>query len=116
MNRTDSPQPESIDQMLSRFMKSEMPNPWPMAPSPQIESGPILPAPAPRSAGSSPLTSSRYSLAASVVLILGGCWLLSNLLSDNPNPNRFGNLDGGNASLKHFEKLLAPKPKFDKIP
>jgi len=114
MNRTDSPQLEAVDQMLSRFMKSEIPHPWPTAPSLQAESGPISPSSAPRLTGSSPLVSSRYSLAASVMLILGGCWLLSNLLSDKPNPNRSGGLDGGNASTKHLEKLLTPAPKFNK--
>lgn len=112
MNRTDSLQPEAIDEMLSRFMKSEMPHPWPKAPTPQV--GSITPASSPRLTDSSPLVSSRYSLAASVVLILGGCWLLSNLLSDNPNPNRFGGLDGGNASTKLLEKLAMPAPKFNK--
>jgi hypothetical protein len=112
MNRTDSLQLEAVDEMLSRFMKSEMPHPWPKAPSPQ--SGPITPASSPSLTSPSPLVSSRYSLAASVALILGGCWLLSNLLSDHPNPNRFGGLDGGNASTKHLEKLATPAPKFNK--
>ena len=106
MNRTDSPQLEAVDQLLTRFLKSEMPQPWPKPPA--LPNAIVTPAANALPTGPSPLVGSRLSLAASVALIVGGCWLLSNLTGDRPAPTRdqSGSLEGGTAGTKHLEKVL----------
>ena len=57
------------------------------------------------------MSSSRMSLAASVALILGGCWFLSSILGTTPSANRGMTLDGGSASSKPMHNLLKQSPK-----
>jgi len=91
MNKTPLTE-ESLDAMFSDFFKAKMPKQWPAAPAtPAFRSEPSSlaaaraaqpPVEAPRN---EPVTTSRdtgsksrYTLAASVALLLGTCWTLSN--------------------------------------
>jgi hypothetical protein len=109
MNHTDSPHLEAVDQLLSRFMKSEMPHPWPKAPQPQREV--VVPHTPASAMPVASLASSRWSLACSVALIVGGFWLLSSLVGTETNPNRSGGLNGGSATTKHLNDLAKPAPE-----
>ncbi|MFO0796558.1 MAG: hypothetical protein U0804_03715 [Gemmataceae bacterium] len=65
MTRTPPPT-DGLDAALSDFFRSEMPKPWPAAPA-------LATVPARRDPG----RRARLTLAASVALLAGGCWLLS---------------------------------------
>jgi len=90
---------DKLDLLLSTFLKGQMKQPWPAAPMPMppvastmtvtepsvlvasrnaaaqsVEAPRNQPATAGRNSGSK----SRYTLAASVALLLGTCWTLSN--------------------------------------
>lgn len=64
--------PDQLDELLSDFFKSNLPHPWPAAP-----------VPARAELGASQMkrqadNRARYTLAASVALLLGTCWFLSS--------------------------------------
>jgi hypothetical protein len=88
------PPNENVDRLLSAFFKAEMPDPWPAAPtaSATTESAGFV-AEAPRNepavARRDHNSRARYTLAASVALLLGTCWTLSNgIQSGNQPANR----------------------------
>ena len=90
---------DSLDAMFSTFFKAQVKAPWPVAPAPSVLSEPSSLAAA-RSAGveaprNEPVSTgrdagnkSRYTLAASVALLLGTCWTLSSGFqsADRPAP------------------------------
>ena len=93
-----TPPDDNIDRLLASFFKAEMPHPWPGAPEPAAISEPSgLVAertatttdqpPARRDTGSK----SRLTLAASVALLLGGCWILSNGFQTTSRPTNGNN-------------------------
>jgi len=71
-----SPTGDELDALLGAFFKAEMPDPWPAFQPPQ-QAPRTLPfrRPQPHSRRWSPLAS-RAALAASVILLLLGSWLL----------------------------------------
>lgn len=88
MNQT-SLTDDQLDQLLSHYLKSQLPDPWPGAPDVLRASEPssLVAERSTRSENdggnqTSPRrnrgNSSRYTLAASVVALLGACWALSN--------------------------------------
>jgi hypothetical protein len=78
--------PDDLDRLLGDFFKGQMREPWPPAPVPaepvSLAGGPP-PVPAPPRPPHAPAfaehgTRARLTLAVSVALLLGGCWVLSN--------------------------------------
>lgn len=67
--------PDAVDAIWRHYFKSEMPNPWPEAPQPSVVTR--------RRSVVAPGLSSRLALAASVAVILFGCWMLAG---PNPSP------------------------------
>ena len=79
---------DALDRLLSEFFKAQLPAAWPAAPATPATEPSVLaaerdgasdaprhqPVAAARDTGSK----SRYTLAASVALLLGTCWWLSN--------------------------------------
>ena len=76
---------EDLDRILSDFFKAQMKQPWPAAPSTAVSEPSILvesraaAAESPRNqpAAHDSNIRSRFTLAASVALLLGTCWYLS---------------------------------------
>ncbi len=93
--------PDRIDDLLSGFYKSKLPSPWPAAPAFAEPAKLRMAAPSNRA---------RYTLAASVALLLGTCWYLSNGLPTGERPANKpatvpGILGDGSAKMpKEFEK------------
>ncbi len=123
--------PEPIDQILSDFFKSELKSPWPAAPDTASLGNPRFGIPrsaVPSSAASArgvvsaparppladPTAKARYTLAASVALLLGTCWYLSSglpgrgtgpLSPDTTTPDLLPDLTASDpAALKHLRK------------
>jgi hypothetical protein len=103
MNHTP-PSDESIDRLLSEFLKAQMPQPWPAAPATATSEPSVLVASragatdAPRNQPAAPRDTSarsRFTLAASVALLLGTCWTLSNGFQSGDRPAAGGS--NGNA-------------------
>ncbi|MBX9623606.1 MAG: hypothetical protein K2X82_07310 [Gemmataceae bacterium] len=69
MSQTNHP-PDALDQAFADYFGSQMPRPWPAAPA-VASAAPARPA-------TDPSRRARWTLAASVALVLGGCWFLSN--------------------------------------
>lgn len=82
---------DAIDGLLGDFFKAQMRKPWPAAPAaPSVTSEPSVlvaarashatepPRNQPTAAQRDPGGKARYTLAASVALLLGTCWTLSN--------------------------------------
>lgn len=112
MNRTSSANglrtsDDFLDGALSDFFKSQMRQPWPAAPvwSGASEPSGLLasrtaaaqttlehPRNLSRTHGSSrdPVSKSRSTLAVSVVLLLGSCWLLTNSLHPTDRSHQSG--------------------------
>jgi len=104
-NRLPNSPGDQVDRLLSGYFRSEMPANW-VAPEPWAET-----TPAPR-----PLRNqaarSRWALAASVAILVGGCWFLSGQIHDG-KANKDLDLNGAGADLKHVKDLgtKAPPPK-----
>ena len=62
--------PDEIDRLLTAYLRSEVPSPWPSLPTP----GTTQPAGPMRNRG---LSKSRLVLAASITALLVGSWLLT---------------------------------------
>ncbi|MCE9566183.1 MAG: hypothetical protein K8U57_29530 [Planctomycetes bacterium] len=102
MNKTPLSE-ESLDAMFSDFFKAKMQKPWPAAPAtPTLRSEPSslaaaratqTPVEAPRNqpvaVNHDSSSKARYTLAASVALLIGTCWTLSNGFqpSERATPN-----------------------------
>lgn len=76
---TTSPSDEALDRLLSSFFKAELKRPWPAAPETPSTSEPARATESPRNRPAARDGSkARYTLAASVAILLGTCWTLSN--------------------------------------
>lgn len=100
-------QPDRTDDVLSDYFKSKLRHPWPPAPA----TAHAEPARAPAAAGQG--TRARVTLAASVALLLGTCWYLSNGTPTAgraaPQPGVAGGIDLGKGTAtqpKEFEKKV----------
>ncbi len=84
---------DTIDALLSDYFKTEMPKPWPAAPVVEFAQPQLLnAAPTLHSVGATVATDTnaraRYTLAASIALLLGSCWVLSNGFDSGPRATR----------------------------
>lgn len=91
-----------LDGLLSSFFKAELPDPFP--PFKQHAAQMPMPVATPRDVRRFEVSKSRLSLAASVALIIGGCWYLSNQIGTPVNRTNMGKGDG---SAKITEPLKA---------
>jgi len=95
-----------LDRLLGAYFRSEMPARWPTTPQPWAEKSP----PASRHTGD-PSRKSRWALAASVALLIGGCWYLSGHMSDGKTKRDLDLGTGEAAPPKVIKDHMAPKPK-----
>jgi hypothetical protein len=79
--------PGDLDGLLSEFFRAEMPHRW-TAPE-MADEQPSLPLPAPKPQRRSAWRS-RFALAASVTLLLGGFGVLGSKFKDTPIPRSVG--------------------------
>lgn len=93
---------DEIDRLFAAYFRAERPARWPAAPRPWANRA--QPAAVPTG---DPSTRSRWALAASVALLIGGYWYLSGQATDGRIRPGF-NPDGGGADLSHIKKA-APK-------
>jgi hypothetical protein len=92
---------DDLDRMLFAYFKHEMPDPWPNLPLPAGKVRPAAEAlPHRRSS-----RDARYALAASVAMLVGTCWYLSDRMPASL-PERPENVANGVSSL--------PKPMRSK--
>jgi len=94
MNTTNELQTNcDVDRLMSAFFKSEMPDPFPPMKLPAARAEQPMPVVATlerRSARRSSTTKAKISIAASVALLLGGCWYISGRMSDTPEQTKIG--------------------------
>lgn len=85
---THSPKADDMDQLLTRFFQAQVPRPWPAAPGALAEPAELS---ARRNAGDTGARA-RLTLAASVAILIGSCWYLTNGVQpgDRPSPVRPG--------------------------
>ncbi|MCE9530942.1 MAG: hypothetical protein K8T89_07440 [Planctomycetes bacterium] len=104
MTRNDEYRTEAgLDRMLSSFFKAELPDPFPPLKLPARAEAPM--AVASRSERRTPVSQSRFALAASVALILGGCWYLSGQIGSPTAQPNVGHGQGDSAKLgKELQK------------
>ena len=109
---TTTPQPnlpgDDLDRLLTAYFQAEMPAKWPAPPSADERSGvrrPVLSA-----APTDPTSRSRWALAASVAILIGGCWYLSGLATDG-RPKKGLGLDDGQATPPKLIKDHMGPPK-----
>jgi hypothetical protein len=71
---------DNLDRLLADFFQAQLTRPWPAAPATAEPSTLVAPTAAPRNQPAARDTNrtSRYTLAASVALLLGTCWYFSN--------------------------------------
>ena len=74
MNATSPHNTDELDRLCADFFKSQLKHPWPKAPGAASERSERVVAPARRDN----TARARFTLAASVALLLGTCWMLSN--------------------------------------
>ncbi len=96
-NATQNRQPEAVDRLLGDYFKSQMPKQWPAAP----RAGGARPAATP---ATDTLTPSRWALAASVALLIGGGWFVTQF-ADNGKSKTTTNFEKGEADVKHLKDL-----------
>ena len=94
-NRPD----DDLDRMFRAYYQAELPARWPAAPRPWAES----PSPAAES-NRDPASKSRWALAASVAMLLGGCWYLGTHTTSGTSRTGF-DLKGGEANVKHVKDI-----------
>jgi len=94
---------ERVDRLLGDYFKAQLPRKWP--PAPRTDAA------RPANTTSSSAARSRWALAASVAVLLGGCWYLSGHLGDG-HARKGPGLEGGTAQTPSlpFEKPKA-EPK-----
>ena len=117
---------EELDRLFSEFFKAQLKQPWPNAPVPASGAAKLAepselvtartaetPRNAPAPARRDNSARARFTLAASVALMLGTCWYLSNGLAPGSRPvstpnqgNVPGMLPGSGA---HDEDGVLPK-------
>jgi hypothetical protein len=89
---------DELDRLLSDFFKAELKTPWPKAPTPAAaatepsELAATRAAEAPRNVptptGRDNTARARFTLAASVALMLGTCWYMSNGFAPGGHPGQ----------------------------
>jgi hypothetical protein len=106
-NASNSNVPEAgidrIDNVVGEFFRAQLPNPWPDAPRPWADKAGIS------TSNKNQASRSRWALAVSVALLVGGCWYLSGHLTDGrkrPDTNF-----NGTADLKHVKDAGKSLPK-----
>ncbi|MBO0699828.1 MAG: hypothetical protein J2P46_15630 [Zavarzinella sp.] len=109
---TNTPQPnvpgDEVDRLLTAYFRAQMPAKWPAAPVP---SGGISPPARQNAVPTDPTAKSRWALAASVALLIGSCWYLSEKATDgHRRPDT--NLTGTTADVKHAKDAGKEKPKM----
>jgi len=82
-----------IDRLLSGFFKAELPDPFPPLKLSAGRAELAMPVVSGNSDRAS-IMKSKLSLAASVALLLGGCWYLSGQISTPPERSSFGKGEG----------------------
>ena len=112
-----NPSPDGLDHLLGDFFKSQLKKPWPPAPSTAKSEPSSLVA---RTKLGDHSTRARLTLAASVALVLGTCWFLTNdsrpntRVNNKPSSGPSIDLNDGSAgnpeALKHLKKDNATKP------
>lgn len=111
MNTNQTPKftDEQVDGLLTAYFHSQRPQTWPNAPKPWANTITVATASQPPAANT--MLKSRLALAASVALLLGGCWYLSGQVTNGKKPAGL-NLNGGDANAKHVKDLTKqPKDK-----
>jgi len=95
-----------LDQLLAAYFRSEMPTRWPATPVPWAEKP---------QAGTNhvanPSRKSRWALAASVALLIGGGWYLSGHMTDGKTKQGLDLGTGEAAPPKVIKDHMAPKTK-----
>jgi hypothetical protein len=99
-NRPD----DDLDRLFRSYYQAELPARWPAAPHPWAEK----PSPAVE-ANADPASKSRWALAASVAILLGGCWYLGTHTTDGKARPGF-DLKGGEANTKHLKDFDGKAP------
>lgn len=107
ITKIPSPPNDDMDRLFGAYFKAELPAKWPTAPRPWSEQALIRPS----HSATDPSVRSRWALAASVAILLGGCWYLSGQLNDG-KPKLGLNLEGGAADLKHVKDMKKDPPKM----
>jgi hypothetical protein len=104
MNANDQfPTENGVDRLLLSFFKAELPDPFPMMKAPVNAE---LPMPVVmRNPHRGELTKSRLSLAASVALLVGGCWYLSGQMGTSTERPKVGK---GDDSAKVIKEMRQP--------
>ncbi len=97
---------EPYEEMLRRFFRSELPNPWPALELPE-RSVLTIPRARPVSGGWFARSKSRLALAASLVILLLGSWLLSGAFRDGKSAT-----PPGVNSKDDTAKPVVPPKKF----
>jgi hypothetical protein len=98
--RTD----DQLDRLLTAYYQTEMPKNW-NAPQPWTE-----PVHANIDGATRQSSRSRWALAASVAMLLGGCWYLSGHMTDGKKSTDL-NLNDGGADSKYVKDAGKDKPK-----
>jgi hypothetical protein len=98
---------EGLDRLIAAYFRAEMPANWPAAPQPWAEKPHVS-----VNNHANPARRSRWALAASVALLVGGCWYLSGHLSDG-QAKKSTNFEGTTAKMPKEIKdnLGTPKGK-----
>ncbi|MDY3557533.1 hypothetical protein R5W23_000059 [Gemmata sp. JC673] len=100
---TNSPESvDALDALLSDFFKAQLPTPWPKAP---VASVPVVPSEVARAAAApgkvqgvparDSTARARFTLAASVALLLGTGWFLADGVQSGPHTGRGASPDAG---------------------
>lgn len=143
MNTLPSTPPDALDRLLSDFFKGQMKRPWPAAPATSAglngkpvgivepasllgarnaTSRPELAHPRVVTASPEPGSRARLTLAASVAILLGSCWYLSNgpwapashsapAAKSGPSANPFGEASAdGNPIFEQHDRNKATRP------
>jgi hypothetical protein len=119
MNATDQHSTD-LDKMLSAFFKAEIPDPFPALKRPVGTFQSQMPMPVSSEPRQRPdrtaLSKSRISLAASVALLLGGCWYLSSQIGNAPERPSVGKGDGGSAKVPKEIRKATESSKKSNMP
>jgi len=85
---------DNLDQLLSGFFKAALPTPFPPARCLVLRDEMPMPLSTITTPNRRALSRSRLSLAASVALLLGGCWYISNQIGTQVDRPTVGKGEG----------------------
>ena len=99
---------EPVDELLSDYFKSAMPKPWPAAPR-LAEPSQVA------AARTEPGRRARFTLAASVAIMVGACWYFASAPQPaaRTRPGAEPMLPDGSATTPKEFKRPAPPPMLD---